>query len=618
MDILMKNVKVETVNSEQPKKPGFMRRRFGIIGSALIVLFIAWVAWSWGFCRFYVGPGQMAIITAKSGDPLAPGQILANPGQKGVLEEVLGEGRHIWNPIFYDWEIVDAQFIPPGKVGIVTSLIGDDLPQGEFLAEPGQKGTWRQVLGPGRYRFNPIGYSIEIIDAVSIPLGFAGIVTNLSGENAREGEFADRRHKGVSADVLMPGIYYINPRQFRVSAVEVGVNQVSLVGHEGGVVLTKNVVQDENNEMIQRLNQNLLDEQKRRREEYQQQALPAPAARSGKMESVAEFAEEMMDDPGASARRIFNRSLPAMGRSAQGLDQAYTFDTERDVPPAYILNQFVNFPSRDGFDISLDMTVEFELRPERLAAIFRDYGDLPAVVDKILMPQVLSVSRLKGSAYRAVDFIAGEGREKFQNDLTDALKTSLGEKNLLIHSALIRNVNVPAQILEPLRIASLSKETDLTNKEKQNTAKKQADLNREMSLIKQNGEQVMQETAKLKAQIDAEMRKAVAMIQADTTRQMAAIEKETAGVRASKTIALGKAEANALRMVEEERAKGFGMKIAAFGKDGSEYALYEFAMRLNPEMTINLIHAGEGTLWTDLKNASLAEIGGAAAAKGNR
>ncbi len=609
------------------RKPGF--RRIGLLGMLVIILLAAWAIWSWGFCRFYVGPGKMAIITAKSGKALPPGQILAKPGQKGVLEEPLGEGRHIWNPIFYDWEIVDAQFIPPGKIGIVTSLVGDNLPPGEFLAEPGQKGTWRRVLGPGRYRLNPIGYTIDIIDAVSIPVGFAGIVTNLSGGPALEGAFAKPGQKGVRENVLQPGIYYLNPREYQVSAVEVGVNQVSLVGQAGTVVLTKNVVMDENNQMIQRLNQNVLEEQKRRREEYQSAASnfvapaqmpkpPAPRPQAAPMAQrdrdalgggLSEYVDSFANDPGAAARRIIVKNLPA--GQAPSAAPGRTPVMDKDVPPAFILNQFVNFPSRDGFDISLDMTVEFELRPERLAAIYRDYGDLPAVVDKILMPQILSVSRLKGSAYRAVDFIAGEGREKFQNDLTDALKISLGEKNLLIHSALIRNVNVPAQILEPLRVASLSKETDLTNKEKQNTAKKQADLNREMSLIRQSGEQVAQETQKLKAEIDAEMHKTVATIQAETQKEVASIDKQTAAVDAQRTIALGEASADAVRLVEEEKAKGFGMKVEAFGDGGGGYALYEFASQLNPDMKINLIHAGDGTLWTDLKNASLAEIGGA-------
>ncbi|MCC8189075.1 MAG: hypothetical protein LIP77_00370, partial [Planctomycetes bacterium] len=456
-----------TILAANLNRPAFLRRHRGLLLGAVGILFGLWFTWSWGFCRLYVGPGQMAILTAKRGREKPPGQILAEPGEKGDLRVVLGEGRHLRNPLIYDWRIVDAQYIPPGKIGVVTSQVGEELPPGEFLAEPGQKGIWRRVLGPGMYRLNPVGYQIEVIDAVSIPVGFAGIVTNLSGDPVEEGAFAGPDQKGIRGDVLQPGIYYINPYEFQVSAVEVGVNQVSLVGQAGGVVLTKSVAMDENNQMIQRLNQNILDVQKRRREEYQQAAQNVSVSRPVASQQASpeimyeSVVEEMMDDPGAPARRALVTGLT--GGRASAASQGRRPVMERDVPPAFILDQFVNFPSRDGFDISLDMTVEFELRPERLAAIYRDYGDLPEMVDKILMPQVLSVSRLKGSAYRAVDFIAGEGREKFQNDLTDALKTSLGEKNLLIHSALIRNVNVPGQILEPLQVASLSKETDLTN-----------------------------------------------------------------------------------------------------------------------------------------------------------
>ena len=46
----------------------------------------------------YVGPDQMAVITAKTGDALPPGQILAKKGQQGIQEDVLGEGRHFLNP----------------------------------------------------------------------------------------------------------------------------------------------------------------------------------------------------------------------------------------------------------------------------------------------------------------------------------------------------------------------------------------------------------------------------------------------------------------------------------------------------------------------------------------
>ena len=226
----------------------------------LPVLFLLWFVWSWGFCRFYVGPGEMAIVTAKSGKPLPPGQLLAQPGERGVLADVLGEGRHLRNPIFYDWRIVPAVHIPPGKVGIVTAKFGTELPPDEFLAGDGEKGIRRRVLGPGRYRLNPVGYDVEIVNMVSVPVGFAAVVTSLSGQPTAEGTFARPGQTGIRENILQPGLYYVNPREFRVSVVEVGVNQVSLLGTEGSLVLTKSLVDDNMNPMIQGLNLRLRQE----------------------------------------------------------------------------------------------------------------------------------------------------------------------------------------------------------------------------------------------------------------------------------------------------------------------------------------------------------------------
>ena len=61
----------------------------------ILVIGALWVLWWWGFCRFYVPPGYMAVITAKTGEALPPGQILARPGQQGIQEQVLGEGRFL-------------------------------------------------------------------------------------------------------------------------------------------------------------------------------------------------------------------------------------------------------------------------------------------------------------------------------------------------------------------------------------------------------------------------------------------------------------------------------------------------------------------------------------------
>ncbi len=544
-----------------------------IVAAVGMVLFFVFV-WEWGFCRFYVGPEQMAVITTKVGDSLPPGQILATKGQMGIQEDVLGEGRHFRNPYEYDRVILPIINIPPGKIGVVTAKVGTELPQGEFLANEKQKGIWRRVLGPGSYRLNPFGYEITIEDAVMIPIGYVGIITSLSGEQAPEGAFASAGEKGVRSDILQPGLYYVNPKEFQVNIVEIGLNQVSLLGQDGNTVVTKGQIEAQNKAM-DALQEKMLEKQAAKRRDYYQQTEAQVAQRAQPVQP--------------------KKNAPVQAQTTEGL---------------HVLNEYVSFPSRDGFLISLEMTVEFELLPENIAWIYRSYGDLPAVIDKIIMPQILSISRNKGSEYRAKDFIVGEGREKFQTDLTDALSKTLNEKKIITHNALIRHVEVPMQILDPIQKASVAMEQDLTNKERQNTAKKMGELNTEMSLIEQLRAKVAQETLKLKAEIVADQDKKVAEIQAGALLLIAQINKETAGFQASKVRTLGKAAADSMQAVESQRAKGSQMKTLAFG-DPTAFSLWEFAGSLRPDLRINILHSGPGTLWTDLQKASMGDLGAA-------
>lgn len=536
---------------------------FSIIGLIVLTVLVNLV-WTYGFCRFYVPPGHMAIITAKDGEPLELGQILANEGQKGIQKNPLGPGRHFRNPYQYDWEIIPMKNIPTGKVGIVTSKIGKSLPPGEFIADsPDEKGIQRDPLGPGSYIINPHGYDVDdTVNAISIPIGFIGVVTSLSGETAPDGEFAQAGQKGVMEKILQPGLYYINPKVHKVDFIEVGVNQISLQGNEGGEVLTKNTIVT-NNQAIQELQSQTMAKQQANRSSYLDQSKDMATAPAAKSQEAGKAAVD-----GAVAE--------------------------------FTLNQHLEFPSRDGFKILLDMTVEFELLPQNIAGIYRDYGDMPAVVEKILMPQILSVSRLKGSAYKATDFILGEGRETFQRDLTQELHKTLAEKNIEIHDALIRHVNVPESILDPLQQASIAVEQDQTNLQRQTTEKKQAELNTETQMIEQRSQEVEQETAKLRAEIEADKKKAVAEIEAEMTRQIAAIDRETEEILAERDVILGEAKADAIKIVEGEKAKGLDLKVKALGSPKA-YTISEFAKSLNPDMKIQILHAGEGTLWTDGK-----------------
>jgi len=270
----------------------------------------------------------------------------------------------------------------------------------------------------------------------------------------------------------------------------------------------------------------------------------------------------------------------------------------------FALSQFVEFPSKDGFTISLDMTVEFELMPENLSKIYLLYGDLPQVVEKIILPQVLSVSRLKGSSYRAQDFIMGEGRETFQNDLSRDLGRTLAARSIVVHNAIIRNVDIPLNILTPNRAVSLAKEQNLTNKSLQNTARKLAELNVETELIEQRRSEVGQETAKLVARIAAERDQAIAQLQAETQLQVAELELKKSEILARIAQLKGETDVKVNFLIDNEKAQGEQLRAEALGGNNT-LADLRLVEALNPKVKTQIIYAGTGTLWTDLKSGAL-------------
>lgn len=570
------------------KKEKFSTIRIALIGivSAVAVIALGVFSYYWLLCRFYVQPGCMAVVTAKTGKTPAAGTILVEKGEKGIWREVLSEGRHFLDPVKYEVKICKAVDIPLGKVGIVTSKVGRELAPGEVIApDRNSKGIWRDVLGPGVYRLNPEGYSVEIVDAINIPVGFVGVVTSQTGKAPKPGEFAKPGEKGVMRDMLQPGLYYINRYAYQVNIIEIGMNQVSMTGLDNNV-------------------QNI---------QFRRQLANATNALSELTNNTMNFQAELrkqniVPKKKAPAHRLAKKSRPllARGRRSSVPQDAKVMtlavnDEAVEAQAGFEEKRAVEFPSRDGFKVSLDMTVEFELMPENISRIYLLYGDLPQVVEKIILPQVLSISRIKGSNYKAQDFIMGDGREKFQNDLRDELKATLAGKHIVVHNAIIRNVEIPQDILKPIQAVSLAREQNLTNLAMQTTAKKLAELNTETELIEQRRREVDQETRKIVALINAEAKREVASIDAATRLQVANIGLKRAEIIARTNQVMGEAQVKAKYLVENEAAKGELLKAKALG-DATLMGQLHMIDKLSPKVETQVIYAGEGTLWTDLKN----------------
>src|SRR5487761_1517447 len=213
------------------RRPGYWQRR-ALAAAVVGVLALLALLVTWNTFFVYVKPGEHLVIVAKDGDPLPAGQVLAEPGQKGVQRQVLGGGWHFVLPVVYTTELERNTDIPPGKVGIVTARGGKPLPPGRLLAEEGEQGIQRRVLPPGAYRINLHGFDIEQADAVRIEPGFVGVVRRQLGRDGK-GRFATAPdEKGILRQVLQPGLYYMNSKEFEVEPVEVGIFQSTFFYNE--------------------------------------------------------------------------------------------------------------------------------------------------------------------------------------------------------------------------------------------------------------------------------------------------------------------------------------------------------------------------------------------------
>jgi uncharacterized membrane protein YqiK len=221
--------------------------------------------WPWQFSieivEFITVPqSKVGIAEARDGVPIPTGRVLAqhtecnsfqdaraflsNGGQRGPQLDVIPPGTYRINTALFQVTIVDALLIPQGKVGIVTTLEGEPLATNEiaggivvghqsfqnanqFIEAGGMKGLQEQVLLAGMYYLNPLFAHIELIDLIDIPIGYVGVVVSFVGARGQDtsgtefthGNIVSPGQKGVWKDPLDPGRYPINLRTMRVEQV---------------------------------------------------------------------------------------------------------------------------------------------------------------------------------------------------------------------------------------------------------------------------------------------------------------------------------------------------------------------------------------------------------------
>ncbi len=221
--------------------------------------------WYWQyditFEPFTVIPtGKIGLVLARDGAELETGRILGrkvpcdsfqdaeaflkNGGRKGRQTGIIAPGSYRINTFLFEIEVRDMTTVPDNAVGIVTTMEGRPLEEGQiagriiadhnkfqdadlFLNNGGYKGLQEQVILAGSYFHNPWFAKVDMVKMTEIPIGHVGVVISyvgsdgedLSGVEFKHGNIVAKGSKGVWAEPLGPGKYPINPYILKVELV---------------------------------------------------------------------------------------------------------------------------------------------------------------------------------------------------------------------------------------------------------------------------------------------------------------------------------------------------------------------------------------------------------------
>jgi uncharacterized membrane protein YqiK len=234
------------------------------------------------FCVIH--KNMVGVVRAIAGAPIPSGRFMAlsvecdlfqdgegflrNGGQKGPQLAILPEGEYQINPHLFEVAEVPATMVADGEVGYVESIDGrpvarlggnfgspvecDSFQDADaFIRHGGQKGPQIAFLAPGNYRINTLMFRVQKMPITRIPGGKVGLVEATDGARIPEGRLLARHvtghsnffdgeaflrdggERGRQLDVLMPGVYRLNPLLFKVIEIvdwtTIGPDQVGIV-----------------------------------------------------------------------------------------------------------------------------------------------------------------------------------------------------------------------------------------------------------------------------------------------------------------------------------------------------------------------------------------------------
>ncbi|MFN0205690.1 MAG: SPFH domain-containing protein [Planctomycetota bacterium] len=449
--------------------------------------------------------------------------------------------------------------VPAGHVGILLRKSGRTPPPGQLVSprlKPGElpyQGVQEEVLQPGWYA---TGYSASEFDwwyikQTTIPADHVGVLVREFGEDLPDNQIlADENpqdeakgiiRRGPLKRPLQAGTYPINTyaysvRVFEAKTIEPG--QVGITCKRFGALPkdTRSFLSETNERGVQK------------------QGL-APGTYS-----INPFAEEVR----TVSRQSKKLDLGLAGR--------------------------VKFPSNDGFDISLNGTVEWSLTDKDVPLVYVKFGDTAGAEKKLLLPAARAKSRLQGSKKPAREFISGNTRQTFQDDFAKDLRAFVEPEGIRVHSVLISGIQPPDEIAKPIRDREISLLDREQYQKQMNTERGRAEFASQSELQKRPEIMAGAKVKTIELTTKAKREQEVELIRAQSNLDVARLELQAAEKQAEGIDAIGMADSDVMRFKIDAETAALKGRVDAHG-GGAAYARTILVQRIVPKITSIFTHS---------------------------
>ncbi len=583
------------------------------------------------FGMVIVPEDKIGLVTKKfvlfgSDRSLPDGRIIATKGEAGFQAQTLAPGLYwmmwIWQ---YSVDMTAFTIIPEGKIGLVLSKDGKEIPTGRILARKvasdnfqdatafldngGQKGRQSAFITTGSYRINTFLFEIIVADQVKIYENMIGIVTALDGEPIPIGqiagkyieghnnfqdfdEFLDKGgNRGLQPQVMLAGSYYINTwgiqiEQNPMTDVPIGYVGVviSYIGEDG-----KDVTGDT----------------------FKHGNIVSKGQRGVWMEPLG---------PGKYALNKYTTKLEAVPTTNLVLNWANARSESHDLDKNL---STITVRSKDGFPFNLDVAQIIHVPANEAPKVIARFGSMTNLVSQVLEPTIGNYFRNSAQDSDVISFLST--RKERQESAKNHIREVLDEYNVNAVDTLIGDIVPPDSLMKTLtdrKIAEEEQKTYQTQKmaqeQRQGVEKETAiaDMQKEIVKASQSVE-IAQRTAdatvkkaegdatslklnvnaeaeatKMRANAEAEATKARAGAQAEATKMNASAEAE----RISKT---GLAEAEKIMAIGKSTAEAYELQVSAMGGDNfTKYKITEEIgkgqIKVIPDVLITGTNGSEG------------------------